>query len=317
MQAQTELTKLTAKKELLDTYKPLSVEIINNLNEWFRVELTYTSNAIEGNTLTRQETALVVEEGNTVEGKSIQEHLEAINHAKAFDFIQKELINKSRKDITQKDILNIHGMILHKINDIDAGTYRTVAVRLRGSQTILPNPIKVPELMDDFIQWLQSDNTDHPVKIAADAHYKLVSIHPFIDGNGRTARLLMNVILMQAGYFSAIIRKEDRSEYINSLEKAQTGKSLDDYYEVVFKAVDRSLDIYLEAVDPERTSSEVLQTEQRFYTTDEVAKLLQVDPESVRRYVRSGKLKAVRLGGKFIRIDKEDLNIFIEGLKSK
>src|SRR3990167_4324214 len=130
MQAQTELTKLTAKKELLDTYKPLSVEIINNLNEWFRVELTYTSNAIEGNTLTRQETALVVEEGNTVQGKSLQEHLEAINHAKAFDFIQKELMGKNRTGITQQDILEINRTILHKIDDTNAGRYRMVAVRL-------------------------------------------------------------------------------------------------------------------------------------------------------------------------------------------
>src|SRR3989344_2532416 len=191
------LTTLTAKKQLLDTYIPLPQEIIKNLNEWFRIELTYTSNAIEGNTLTRQETALVVEEGITVQGKSIQEHLEAINHAKAFDFIQKELILKERKNITQQNILNIHSLILHKINNTDAGRYRTTAVRLRGSQTILPNPLKVPQLMDEFMQWLQGSNTDHPVKIAADAHYKLVTIHPFVDGNGRTARVLLNLLLLQ------------------------------------------------------------------------------------------------------------------------
>lgn len=310
------LAKLTVKKQLLDTNKPFPQEIVKNLDEWFRIELTYTSNAIEGNTLTRQETALVVEEGITVQGKSIQEHLEAINHAKAFDFIQKELINKSRREITQQDIFDIHQIILHKINDTDAGRYRTVAVRLRGSQTILPNPLKVPELMEEFIQWLNGRNTDHPAKIAADAHYKLVTIHPFVDGNGRTARLLMNLLLMQAGYPSAIIRKEDRSAYINSLEKGQTGGTLDDYYSVIYEAVNLSLDIYLETVEPERTTP-ASKADQRFYTTEEVAKLLQVDPESVRRYVRSGQLKAVRLGGKFIRIDKDDFNQFIEHLKSK
>ena len=311
------LTKLTIKKKRLDGYKPLPVAVIKNLDEWFRFELTFTSNAIEGNTLTRQETAMVVGEGITVEGKSIQEHLEAINHAKTFDFIQKKLIHKQKKDITQQDILDIHRMILHKINDTDAGRYRTVAVRLRGSQTILPNPFKIPELMEKFTQWLQEENADHPVKFAADAHYKLVSIHPFVDGNGRTARLLMNLLLMQAGYPSAIIRKEDRSAYINSLEKGQTGGTLDDYCSVIYEAVDRSLDIYLETVEPEKTTSPTPQTDQRFYTTEEVAKLLQVDPESVRRYVRSGQLRAVRLGGKFIRIDKDDLNQFIEQLKSK
>ena len=311
------LTTFTAKKQLLDTHKPLPKEIIKNLDEWFRIELTYTSNAIEGNMLTRQETAMVVEEGITVQGKSIQEHLEAINHAKAFDFIQKKLIHKNRKNITQQDILDIHRIILHKINDTAAGRYRAVAVRLRGSQTILPNPLKIPELMEEFIQWLNGNNTDDPTKIAADAHYKFVTIHPFVDGNGRTARLLMNMLLMQAGYPSAVIRKEDRSAYINALEKGQTGGTLDDYYSVIYEAVDRSLDIYLETVEPERMPPTVLNTEQRFYTTDEVSKLLQVDPESVRRYVRSGQLKAVRLGGKFIRIDKDDLNQFIEQLKSK
>ncbi|OGK37639.1 hypothetical protein A3F03_03780 [Candidatus Roizmanbacteria bacterium RIFCSPHIGHO2_12_FULL_41_11] len=311
------LTTLTAKKQLLDTYIPLPQEIIKNLNEWFRIELTYTSNAIEGNTLTRQETALVVEEGITVQGKSIQEHLEAINHAKAFDFIQKELILKERKNITQQNILNIHSLILHKINNTDAGRYRTTAVRLRGSQTILPNPLKVPQLMDEFMQWLQGSNTDHPVKIAADAHYKLVTIHPFVDGNGRTARLLLNLLLLQAGYPPAVIRKEDRSAYINSLEKGQTGGSLDEYFTVILDAVDRSLDMYLETVKPERTTPPTRQADQRFYTTAEVAGLLQVDPETVRRYVRSGQLKAVRLGGKFIRIDKNDLNQFIDQLKSK
>src|SRR3989338_8364235 len=179
------LAQLTTKKQHLDAYKPLPVEVIKNLDDWFRIELTYTSNVIEGNTLTRQETALVVEEGITVQGKSLQEHLEAINHAKAFDFIQKELMGKNRTGITQQDILEIHRTILHKIDDTNAGRYRMVAVRLRGSQTILPNPLKVPELMDEFIQWLHQSNSNHPVKIAAEAHYKLVTIHPFVDGNGR------------------------------------------------------------------------------------------------------------------------------------
>ncbi len=308
------LNKLDTKKKQLEKYKPFPREIIKNLEEWFRVELTYTSNAIEGNTLTRQETALVVEEGLTVSGKSITELQEAINHAAAFDFIQ-TLVDKKRQDLTEKDILDIHSIILNKIDDENKGRYRNVAVRLRGSETILPNPLKVPELMDNFIIWLQSSSSDNLIKIAADAHFKLVSIHPFVDGNGRTARLLMNLILMQAGYPPAIIRKEDRNAYINSLEKAQTKGEMTDYYNLIFDAVDRSLDIYLESVEPERI--EIMETtkEHRFYTTDEVAKLLQVDPETIRRYVRQGDLKAVKLGGKFIRVEKVDLDAFIFNLK--
>jgi excisionase family DNA binding protein len=308
------LRQLDAKKKQLDSYKPLQNELIKNLEEWFRIELTYTSNAIEGNTLTRAETAMVVEEGLTVQGKSLTEHQEAINLAEAFDHIQ-TLVDKKRQESSAKDILDIHSIILNKIDDVNKGKYRNVAVRLKGSETILPNALKVPELMEEFTKWLQSDNSDHPVKIAIDAHFKLVSIHPFVDGNGRTARLLMNLLLMQAGFPSGIIRKEDRSMYINSLEKGQTKNDLTDYYTIMTEAVDRSLDIYLEAVQPERESIQGLKLQQRFYTTDEVAKLLQVDPETVRRYVRQGNLRAVKLGGKFIRIDKADLDIFIESLK--
>jgi len=310
------LIRLTAKKQQLDAYKPFPVELIKNLEEWFRIELTYTSNAIEGNTLTRQETALVVDEGITVQGKSLEEHLEAINLAKAFDFI-KTLTTKTKKDITNGLVLGIHRIILDKIDDVNSGRFRTVAVRLKGSETILPNAVKVPELMNEFIDWLQNNNLDHPIKMAVDAHFKFVSIHPFVDGNGRTARLLMNLILMQGGYPPVIVRKEDREEYIKSLEKGQTKKDLDGYYKFMFDSLDRSLDIYLEAVVPEKVSVLEPNLNQRFYTTDDVAKMLKIDPESVRRYVRSGKLRAMKLGGRFIRIEKIDLDRFIEELKTK
>lgn len=310
------MTRLTTKKQRLDTFRPLPPELVKNLDEWFKIELTYTSNAIEGNTLTRAETALVVEKGLTVQGKSLTEHLEATNHAEALDYV-KTLVGKTRQDITEQDILDINRLILNKIEAASAGRYRTQHARLTESDVVLPNPIKVPDLMEEFIKWLVGGNPDHVVKIGANAHYKLVSIHPFSDGNGRTSRLLMNLLLMQQGYPPAIIRKEDRLAYINSLEKAQKGNSLDDFYNLVYEAVDRSLDIYLEAIEPERISATEPSPEQRFYTTGEVAKLLQVAPESVRRYVRSNKLRAVRLGGKFIRIDRADLDRFIEQLKTK
>lgn len=309
------LQLLTAKKQKLDSYRPLPPELVKNLDEWFKVELTYSSNAIEGNTLSRAETALVVEKGMTVAGKSLKEHLEATNHAQALDFI-KTLAGKKRQDLTEKDILDIHKTILKKIEDTYAGRYRNLPARLTGSETILPNPVKIPELMQGFITWLSGKNSDHPVKIAADAHFKLVTIHPFSDGNGRTARLLMNLLLMQEGYPITIIRKEDRLEYVNALEKAQVKKDLMDFYNLIYEAVDRCLDIYLEALEPEIESKVAIPEDQRFYTTEEVAQILKVDPESVRRYVRSKKLRAIKLGGKFIRIEKKDLNKFLEKLKT-
>src|SRR3989344_3864021 len=276
------LTMLEEKKQRLDGFKPFSVDLVTNLREWFKIELTYTSNALEGNTLSRAETALVVQKGITVDGKTIQEHLEAINHAQAFDWVMQK-INTTRREVTQNTILELHQLILQKIVDDQAGRYRTVPVRIAGSSVIMPNAAKVPELMETFIGWLQA-NTEYPATVAVDAHFKFVSIHPFVDGNGRTARLLMNLLLMQAGFPPAIIRKEDRKRYIDSIEAGQLGKSLIDYYACIFEAIDRSLDIYLEALEPT--------TEQRFYTTAEVAKLLQIDPESVSRYVRSKKLRA-------------------------
>jgi excisionase family DNA binding protein len=310
------LNILTHKKQKLDSFRPLPQELISNLEEWFNVELAYTSNAIEGNTLTRAETAMVVEKGITVQGKSLKEHLEATNHADALDYV-KTLISKKKENIDEATIREINRIILRKIEEYNGGIYRTQAARIKGSATILPNSAKVPELMEQFAEWLQNENSEHIVKIAADAHYKLVSIHPFSDGNGRTSRLLMNLILMQVGFPPAIIRKEDRIAYIDSLEKAQTGGNMADFYQVIYDAVDRSLDIYLEALEPERANKTELIEEQRFYTTDEVASLLKVDPESVRRYVRSGQLKAVKLGGKFIRIEKVDLNNFINSLKKR
>lgn len=241
------LEKLSYKKKRLDDLRPLPQALVRNLDDWFRVELTYTSNAIEGNTLTRRETALVVEKGLTVGGKSLAEHLEARNHAHALDWI-KEQVKRKPESLTEKDILHIHDIILKGIDDANAGHYRSVPVRIAGSTVVLPNPRKVPHLMQDFAQWLSCAQGLHPVELAAEAHYRLVSIHPFVDGNGRSARLLMNMILLMSGYPAAIIRKRDRLVYIGALEKAQLGGSKDDYFKIIANAVDRSLDIYLEAV---------------------------------------------------------------------
>ncbi|MGH7882658.1 MAG: Fic family protein [Candidatus Dormibacteraceae bacterium] len=244
----SKLTRITKKKNQLDQHQPLPPELTHNLDEWFRVELTYASNALEGNTLSRQETAMVVEKGITVGGKTLQEHLEATNHAKAFDYIS-ELAASPHQPISEDNLLQIHRLILQGIDDRNAGRYRNVAVRIAGAAVVLPNYLKVPDLMTEFIIWLQQANHSHSVDIAAEAHYRLVSIHPFVDGNGRTARLLMNLLLLQAGYPIAVIRPEDRQEYINALEHGQTTGDAAAYTDVIYDAVERSLDIYLDAAN--------------------------------------------------------------------
>lgn len=238
---------LTRKKARLDVHRPLDSALVRNLEEWFQVELTYTSNALEGNTLTRLETALVIEKGLTVGGKTLREHLEAANHSHALDLVRRFAAG-SPSGLSAKNILAIHEIILRGIDDANAGHFRSVPVRISGSRVVLPNPLKVSALMDELETWLTASSDLHPAALAAEAHYRLVTIHPFVDGNGRTARLLMNLILIMHGYPPAIIRKEDRLAYLSALEKAQLGGSKADYESLIIRAVSRSLDIYLKAV---------------------------------------------------------------------
>ncbi len=283
---------ITTKKKQLDQSRPLPKALVHNLDDWFRVELTYTSNAIEGNTLTRRETALVVEKGLTVGGKSLVEHLEASNHAHALDWV-KEQVKRRPQSLSEKDILHIHDVILKGIDDAHAGHYRNVPVRIAGSRVILPNPRKVPELMGEFLQWLNEADRLHTVELAAEAHYRLVTIHPFVDGNGRTARLLMNMILLMEGYPAAIIRKRDRLAYIGSLEKAQLGGSKDDFLKIITDAVDRSLNIYLKAVEGE--SVDTRDEEVHLLKIGELAKRAGKSVSTIRHWTKEGLLEVAKV----------------------
>jgi len=278
--------KLSQKKDKIDQFRPFPPVLTKNLDDWFRVELTYSSNAIEGNTLTRRETAVIIENGLTVGGKSLKEHLEAMNHAKALDWI-KNLISKKPRDICERDILSIQELILKGIDDDNAGRYRNVSVRISGSAVIMPNPLKVSDLMAEFIDWLSREDKLHPVELAGGAHYRLVGIHPFADGNGRTARLLMNLILMMMGYPPALIRKEDRLAYLSALEMAQLGGSLDDYTRIIMKAVDRSLNIYLKTLQgKEDTDADTI----LYLRIGELAKQVNVANSTIRYWTKEGLL---------------------------
>jgi len=282
------LIKLTQNKKGLDDLRPLPPELINNLDDWFKVELTYTSNAIEGNTLSRAETALIVEKGITVEGKSLKEHLEAVNHAEALEFI-KTLAGKKRQKLTEETILRIHSLILSKIDETNAGRYRTVSVRIAGVPVVMPNPLKVPDLMAEFYEWLHKKNKDHPAKIGADAHLKFVSIHPFVDGNGRTARLLLNLILMQNGYPPALIRKEDRRTYLDSIAKAQLQGDLNNYYQVIYKSINRAYEIYFKAVKPTTGGGNMLiPGKKQLFKIGELAKAVNETVPTIRHWSQIG-----------------------------
>lgn len=280
------LTLLEEKKQQLDTYRPFSSALASNIRDWFKIELTYTSNAIEGNTLSRAETALVVEKGLAVEGKTLVEHQEAVNHADAFDFVM-QIVDTKITNITENNILDLHQHILKRIDDSNAGRLRTVPVRIAGSAVIMPNSLKVPELMNEFVAWLKQNNI-HPVTKAIDAHLKLVSIHPFTDGNGRTARLLMNLLLMQEGYPPAIILTEDRKKYIESIEKVQLGGSPSDYYKLMYSAVDRSFEIYFNTL--ESKEQEKVLGKKTLLKIGELAKLVGETVPTVRHWTKEGLL---------------------------
>lgn len=277
------LSVLISKKHKLDNLKPLAPELLTQLEDWLRVELTYSSNAIEGNTLTRIETAEVIEKGigATIPGKPLKDQLEAINHAKALEFI-KQLAQEitGHQFITQEHIKTIHKIILGGIDDKWAGKYRQTDVLIRGSNVELPGPFRVPSLMQNFIRWLKEQQETHPVIIAALAHYKFVSIHPFIDGNGRTGRLLMNLILILNGYPVAVVRNEERTEYLNALETAQTKNDLQSFLNLIENAVERSLDAYINASEG-RSTMEHLSPAPETYKLLKIGQLAKVTGKTV------------------------------------
>lgn len=242
--------RLARKKLELDSLKPLPEIVSQQIADWLRVELTYSSNAIEGNTLTRLETAEILEKGvsATVGRKPLKDQLEALNHAKAYDYIGELATQKnSHRQITEDNIIAIHRLVLDGIDDEWAGRYRESQVFVKGTDVTFPAASQVPYYMAEFIDWLKAEKHMHPVQLAAEAHFRLVSIHPFVDGNGRTARLLMNLILLIHGYPVAVIRNEERTDYLEAINRGQTQKQLSAFYQLVADAAERSLDAYLAA----------------------------------------------------------------------
>lgn len=243
------LTKIDKLKKELNALRPLKKEQLQGIRTMYDVELTYNSNAIEGSTLDYAETKIILLEGLTIGGKSTKEHLEAINHKSAIDYIA-EISQKKTKNIKRTDILALHRIILRGIDDPNAGYYRAYDVYVNkgeGKKHMFPEPSKVESLMDNFYLWLKENKNMHPVLLSAEAHYRFVSIHPFIDGNGRCARLLMNLILIQNGYPPAIIKMQKRREYLDAIQNADN-KNMDDFYNFIADAEFESLELYLDTV---------------------------------------------------------------------
>ena len=241
------LKKVDALKEQLSTLRPLPEEALKKIQDALDIEYTYESNRIEGNTLTLQETALVVNEGVTISGKSMREHLEAINHTEAINYIKD--IAKQDVEISERTIKEIHALILHGIDRENAGRYRTVPVMISGSTHMPPQPYLIEKQMEDFlIRFKQMEEEKvHPVLIASYLHDELVRIHPFIDGNGRTSRLLMNLYLLRHGYVIITLKgsNDAKVSYYMALEKSHTEDLPEDFQKLVVEAEIAALKKYL------------------------------------------------------------------------
>jgi Fic family protein/DNA-binding XRE family transcriptional regulator len=229
-------SKLTDLR-MLDSYR---------IAQALELEYTFESNRIEGNTLTLKETDLVINEGITISGKSMREHLEAINHTEAVEYLKYLVENKN--EITERDVLQLHNLILRGIDSTNAGIYRKVQVMIKGSKHLPPQPYLVPKQMEELFEWYNlNKNKTHPVILAAEMSERLVTIHPFIDGNGRSSRLLMNLILLKNGYVIANIKgdNESRMKYYQALESVQVNNNKIPFHELVAQTEKDSLLQYL------------------------------------------------------------------------
>ena len=243
---QSTFDRLYAKKAILQKSRPLPKIALQKIKESLSVEWIYNSNSIEGNTLTLQETHLILKEGITVKGKSLREHFEAHNHEKAIDYLY--TLVKDDYVLRSIDILSLHGLVLRSIEDDFAGRIRNGGVRIVGANFIPPNANKVSGLLDELIEFVNTNPMGlNDIVLSTIFHHKLVWIHPFFDGNGRTVRLAMNLLLMRSGFPPAIILKNDRKKYYEALNQANKG-SYQKLTLLMAQALERTLNIYMSAL---------------------------------------------------------------------
>lgn len=248
-------TAIAAGKERVDRLRPLSRQALSNLEHYYDIELTYASNAIEGNTLSAVETTLVIEKGVTVGGKPLKDHLEAIDHYAAMRYIREP--GRQSTPLTESDIRNLHSLVVHRSQPEIAGRYADLPryVRTETGRHAFPAPAEIPALMGDFAGWLRGASGTPAT--AFTAHRRLVDIHPFNDGNGRTARLLMNLVLIRGGYPPIAVRPEDRLSYIRALQRAQAGQGTEVFERLLYERLDATLGEYLSALAEGQPAPEV------------------------------------------------------------
>lgn len=243
-------SRIDQKLKRLQKFRPLPQTAVKKLREKFQIEMTYNSNAIEGNSLTLKETFWVISEGVTVKNKPLKDHLEAKDHHEALEWLYELVQPQKRVTVSEKLIRELHSIVMKKTDEDWAGRYRQSNVFIAGTDHTPPDASAVPAAVAQLIDWFgKNQRRLHPIELAAQLHHRLVFIHPFLDGNGRMARLIMNLVLMKQGYPLAIILKNDRKKYYQVLQQADKN-NYPPLISFAARSVERSLDIYLKTLTP-------------------------------------------------------------------
>ena len=296
--------RILEKKRRLNAHRPLTSSTVRKVQREMEVEYIFNSNAIEGNTIKLRETQLILERGLTIQGKSLREHLEVRNHPRAIKYLE----TTTRRTLRDQDILTLHQMIMKGIDD-GAGRFRTTEVRIAGADFIPPPAYEVSHLIENLVDWYNRDPEElRPIELAPILHHRFVWIHAFHDGNGRVARLLMNLALIRSGYPVAVILNVDRSKYYDTLKKADNGDPTS-FVNFVASAVERSLDLYLRALEPTGK-------EDRLLSLSEAAKMTRYTQEYLSLLARKRRIGAVKVGRTWM-ITQRELRRYVKEVEGR
>jgi len=302
--------RIDEKLALLKSFRPLPVSAVKKLKEQFEIEMTYNSNAIEGNSLTLKETYLVINEGLTIKGKPLKDHIEAKNHQEALGYLY-DLVEKDKKNTFSENLIrSLNQIVQQNIDKEWAGRYRNSGVIIGGADHKPPEALEIPRLMQNLIRWVgENKKKMHSVELASIVHHKLVFIHPFFDGNGRTSRLVMNILLMQSGFPLVIVLKNDRKKYYQTLSLADK-RDYAPFVNFIARAVERTLDIYLKILMPSKKGKE------KFVSLADLAKDSKFTEKYLNLLARSGKLEAHKDGRNWLS-SEEAITKYLKGRERK
>ncbi len=286
--------RIDAKLKQLSIIRPINTSSMKKLREQFALELTYNSNAIEGNLLTLKETFFVINEGLTIKGKPMRDHLEVKDHFETLEYLYKFAEKERKQNFTEVTLRTLHQLVVRETESGEAGKYRTGNAMVTGSSHTPPDAHEVPHKIREMFEWIRKQkNKMHIVELSAIVHHKIVGIHPFTGGNGRTARLVMNLLLLQEGYPMTVVLSNDRKKYYDALSKADSG-DYSYFVRFIAQAVERSLNIYIKTLLPAKTESG------KFYPLSTISKQTPYSEKYLNLLSRLGKIEAHKEGRNWI-----------------